>query len=220
MRRYLPGAIAALLLMAPRASFPQAYVVKAGDTLSTIAEAHGLTYQALGYHNRMYGSVDFIDVGQVIDIPERAVRPPPSEEWFVTSNWSTHRKAFLEARYASEISAIALGRELPSWITPDTYSELKDCSAKIILGAKTGRMTLVADETSGSFLVKEPETGRSFTAYPVSDGEGGSGMVVDVGDHVAALPTVPDAWEPVFQAGVGQMAAAPAGLPAPMFCLH
>jgi LysM repeat protein len=67
---YLPGPITGVL--APQPPAPPAgstYTVRSGDSLSEIAEAHGVTLTALEAANPGIGDPDMIQPGQVLNIP-------------------------------------------------------------------------------------------------------------------------------------------------------
>lgn len=62
---------------ATTATGTKGYIVKSGDTLSTIASRHGTTIAAIRAANSLKG--DMVRVGQELRIPDGSVAPPPSE---------------------------------------------------------------------------------------------------------------------------------------------
>lgn len=192
MRKILSLLIAWCLILPTAQSAP--YQVKQGDTLAEIADAFGMTYQQLGYHNRMFYEVDKLMTGQVIDIPERPVSPPPDEAWFFTSNYAQQQKAALMSRHEDSIQAIIGGHRLPTWVTPDQFDRLNDCTAKLQLGAQIGKYSLEFDVPTNQFMVQEVGGKRRLPAY-VSD----NGLIVEYPDHHSAVPSVPKNWESTYR---------------------
>lgn len=199
------------------------YVVRDGDTLAEIAEENGMEYEELAYRNDL-DNVDLIFIGQVLVIPEPAVRPPRHLIWRYTSKWARTRKARRLVDYDPTLNAVNVNPEaapLSIQMTPTPPGPSKapestsvpptppasappqgPCALEFRVGAKQGTYWLQYD---GPLLgLRVHGFGRVYFAYAVDDS-----IIVDSGSKYVGLQPVPAEWLPIFERYRGLSLSAP-----------
>lgn len=80
----LAGVAAAAALIVPAVANADSYTVKSGDTLSKIAVTYNTTVEKLASTNQI-ANVDFITVGQILELDSEATAPAAPAETTTTS---------------------------------------------------------------------------------------------------------------------------------------
>lgn len=84
----LAGVAAAAALIAPAVANADSYTVKSGDTLSKIAVTYNTTVEKLASTNQI-ANVDFITVGQILELDSEATAPAETTTTSYSSNLGT-----------------------------------------------------------------------------------------------------------------------------------
>lgn len=137
----LAGVAAAAALIAPAVANADSYTVKSGDTLSKIAVTYNTTVEKLASTNQI-ANVDFITVGQILELDSEATAPAATTT------------AAVEAAPAPATVAAA-----PAETTTTSYSSnlgTSDAQAKEIIAQR---------ESSGSYTA---QNGQYYGRYQLT----------------------------------------------------
>jgi LysM repeat protein len=148
--------VAALLLAS--LAFAGRHVVQANESLASIAKHYGLDYVELAYANRIL-DVDYIQAGQTLTIPERAVVVPDNERAAYISKWSP--KAYERARKVYDPPA---DHNLPSIAMLDSRHEQRRViqATAPVNPLQTGRLSELITPLPPPLQVPDPPPGLNF----------------------------------------------------------
>jgi LysM repeat protein len=144
----LAGVAAAAALIAPAVANADSYTVKSGDTLSEIAVTYNTTVEKLASTNQI-ANVDFITVGQILELDSEATAPAAT----------TTETVAVEAAPAATDNSAAAAPAAQAETTTTSYSSnlgTSDAQAKEIIAQR---------ESSGSYTA---QNGQYYGRYQLT----------------------------------------------------
>jgi spore germination protein YaaH len=144
----LAGVAAAAALIAPAVANADSYTVKSGDTLSEIAVTYNTTVEKLASTNQI-SNVDFITVGQILELDSEATAPAAT----------TTETVAVEAAPAATDNSAAAAPAAQAETTTTSYSSnlgTSDAQAKEIIAQR---------ESSGSYTA---QNGQYYGRYQLT----------------------------------------------------
>lgn len=154
----IAGLVAGISLLTAGVVSAETYTVKSGDTLSEIAETYNTTVEKLAEQNKIT-NLDFIHVGQVIELGDVAVKAVGSSDE-QTQSTSTSTATVTTSTYSSNLSAEdAAAKE---WIAMKESSGSYDARNGIYIG----RYQLTNTYLNGDYSPENQE--RVADAYVAS----------------------------------------------------
>lgn len=158
LKTTIAGLVAGISLLTAGVVSAETYTVKSGDTLSEIAETHNTTVEKLAEQNKIT-NLDFIHVGQVIELGDVAVKAVESSVEQTQSTTSSTSTA-TTSTYSSNLSAEdAAAKE---WIAMKESSGSYDARNGIYIG----RYQLTNTYLNGDYSPENQE--RVADAYVAS----------------------------------------------------